>query len=112
MNNDFSSLDKLMELGLSMTVAQQMMKTMNHALNTMQSPGYGQQMIQDNTKYYVVIDGNQSGPFSESEMETLVKNNRLKTDTLIWKAGLSGWKYANEICEINKLFVLYPSENK
>lgn len=112
MNNDFSSLDRLMELGLSMAVAQQMMRTMNHSLNTMQTPGSGQPFIQPAVQYYAVVGGNQAGPFNETEMESLVKNKQLKSDTLVWKPGMPGWKYAREIGEINKLFILYPTETE
>ena len=112
MSNDFSSLDRLMELGLSMAVAQQMMNTMNHALNTMQTPGCDRPVRRDEIKYYAVVEGRQAGPFSETEMEMLVKNGRLQNDTLIWKSGMNGWKYAGEVCEINKYFLLYPSDKK
>jgi len=107
MNNDFSSLDRLMELGISMAVAQQMIGTMNHALNQMQTQGAGQPMIQPDIKYFAVINKAQAGPFSESEMIELIKTNRITPDTLVWKQGFSAWKLARETSEINKLLLLH-----
>ena len=107
MNNDFSSMDRLMELGISMAVAQQMMGTMNHALNSMQTPGAGQPMIKPDVNYFAVIDKLQAGPLSEAEIIELIKANRIKPDTLVWKQGFPAWKQACEVSEINKSLLLY-----
>lgn len=111
MSNDFSSLDRLMELGLSMAVAQQMIGTMNHAIKNAQAPGAGAPMNKpEPVKYFVVVDSAQAGPFSGGEMEDLVKKGRLTPQTLIWKAGMPSWKYAEEVSEINKLFLLFTEK--
>lgn len=104
--NSFDSLDKLMELGLSMVVAQQMMGTMNHALNQMQTPGAGQPMQSHKQTFYAVIDSAQAGPFSEEEIGQLVAAGRLTGDTLVWNAGMPAWVYACEVPAVNKWIVL------
>lgn len=108
--NNFDSLDKLMELGLSMAVAQQMMNTMNHALNNMQVPGAGQPMQVPKMSYHAVIEGAQAGPFSEEELVRLISEGRLTAQTLVWKMGMPAWVYAQEIPEINRLLMLNPSK--
>lgn len=108
--NNFDSLDKLMELGLSMAVAQQMMSTMNHALNNMQVPGAGQPMQAPKMSYYAVIEGAQAGPFSEEELVRLIAAGRLTAQTLVWKTGMPAWVYAQEVPEINKLLMLNPAK--
>ncbi len=110
MNNDFSSLDRLMELGLSMAVAQQMIGTMNQAMHNMQTPGAGQPMIKPDVNYYAVIDKAQAGPFSEKEMAELIKADHIMPDTLIWTQSFPSWKTAREVSEINKLFLLHKSK--
>lgn len=104
--NNFDSLDKLMELGLSMAVAQQMMNTMNHALNNMQVPGAGQPMQVPKMSLYAVIGSAQAGPFSEEELARLIAEGRLTAETLVWKSGMPAWVYAREIPEVNKLLML------
>ncbi|MDL2320271.1 GYF domain-containing protein [Alistipes sp. OttesenSCG-928-B03] len=101
--NNFDSLDKLMELGLSMVVAQQMMGTMNNALNNMQ---VGQAVPTVKMHYYAVIDSAQAGPFPEEELVQLVAAGKLTGETLVWKAGLPAWVRAQEVSEVNKLLVL------
>ena len=104
--NNFDSLDKLMGLGLSMVVAQQMMGTMNQALNNMQTPGAGQPMLAVTVKFYAVIDSAQAGPFSEEELIKLITDGRLTAESLVWKVGMPAWIYAREVPEVNKLLLL------
>ena len=70
MENDFSSIERLMEFGLSMAVAQQMTATMNHAIANMSTPGAGIP-IHNQVEYFVIVDGTQAGPLSESELKQL-----------------------------------------
>jgi len=52
------------------------------------------------TQYYYVDDNNQQqGPFSFDQLCSI----GLKSDTLIWKEGLSNWTPANEVEEVKKL---------
>ena len=39
-DNNFNSIEKMMEFGMSMSIAQQMMQTMNHAMSQMQTPQF------------------------------------------------------------------------
>lgn len=51
-------------------------------------------------KYYMIIDGNQAGPFSVHEM----LGNGLNMNTMVWTAGLSGWVPAGEVPELMSAF--------
>lgn len=124
-NNDFNSIDRLMEIGMSMAVANQMISTMNNAVNAMHIPGQpyinpsSEAAVADDgsqpspqpeapqPEYYVIIDEKVSGPYEYDELSLLVTKEKLRTSTLIWRTGLSGWKYAMDLPEINKLIVLY-----
>ena len=84
-NNDFFSLDRLLEFGLGMGMAQQMINMMNHSMKSMYIPGSIQSMPQPITSmYYVAIDGQQIGPLNESELMGLVRDKKVSKDTLSW----------------------------
>ncbi|MBQ3604688.1 MAG: DUF4339 domain-containing protein [Muribaculaceae bacterium] len=108
MENDFNSIDRLVEFGMSIAVAQQMVNTMNYAMNNMAAPGVGTtattQLQQQG--FYAAIDGEQAGPLSEQELNILVQNGKLTPDTLVWRRGMDGWTFARKVSEICKLFLL------
>ena len=121
MATDFSSLDKLIEFGLGIGIATQMMNTMNTVIARTAIPGVGINPgvanrslnvgnpicnVKSNTEYYVVYDEQVAGPLSESEMEKLVRDNKVGKKTLCWHPGLSSWKFAEEIPAVYKLLLL------
>lgn len=113
MENNFNSIDRLVEFGLGISVAQQMVNTMNYAMSNMNVPGVGTtatpqmtQSQQGQNGFYVVVDGAQAGPFNEQELNTIVANGKLTPEALVWRRGLTGWTFARNVSEINKLFLL------
>ena len=44
--NSFSTIDHLVEFGMGMAIAQQMVSTMNHCIGNMQIPGTGNNLNQ------------------------------------------------------------------
>lgn len=110
MNNDFSSIERLMEFGMSLAVAQQMIATMNHAMGNMNVPGAGAPIAQQR-EYFVVVDGAQAGPLSEAELHQLIDSGRIQEDTLVWHRGLTTWKRISDVPEALKL-VLLSNANK
>lgn len=109
MNNDFSSVDRLMEFGMSMAVAQQMVATMNHAIGNMAVPGAGAPMPQQRN-YFVVVDGAQAGPIGDDELKQLIDARRVTAETLMWYQGLTSWKMVKDVPEANRWILL--SETK
>ncbi|MDR2650800.1 MAG: DUF4339 domain-containing protein [Prevotellaceae bacterium] len=107
MNNDsFFSTDRLIEFGMGLAVAQQMVQTMNHAINNMQVPGTMNPIQQQ--IYYAIIEGKQAGPFSEAELSRLIAEKKITKETYIWKPGLVKWEIAEKLPEILKLVALLP----
>lgn len=53
------------------------------------------------TLYYIVIDGDQKGPFTK---DTLIASG-LTPSTLVWRQGMPEWTLASELAELNDLFV-------
>ncbi|MBD5214570.1 MAG: DUF4339 domain-containing protein [Bacteroidales bacterium] len=115
MSTDFSSIDRLVEFGMGLAVAKQMISTMNTVMNNTQVAGVnagttGQtgavSAPYTSEKWYVAIDNRQAGPLTPAEVEHLVANGTIHDNTLIWRAGMTGWQMACNIPEINKLFLL------
>lgn len=106
MENSFDSIDRLLEFGMSMTVAQQMIKTMNCAMANMNVPGMGHPIQKNEMLYYAVIDNTQFGPLHEEEIGQLVTSGKLTGASLVWKTGLQRWVEARTLPEINKIMML------
>lgn len=51
------------------------------------------------TTYYMVIDGQQAGPFVREEL----KYHSLRPETLVWRAGLENWVPASSLPELADL---------
>lgn len=109
MDNSFNSIDRLLEFGLSMTVAQQMIATMNHVMNNMQTPGSGLPIIKTEPQYYAIVTNSLIGPINEKEINTLTSSGSINEDTLIWKSGMPGWTAAKFIPEVMKYILLSKS---
>jgi len=112
-DNNFFSVDRLVEFGMGMAMAQQMVNMMNQSMRQMYVPGSIQSMPQpapqqQSNVIYLGIDGQQVGPLSESEVMTLVNNRRINKDTLVWMPGMPAWKPIEQVPEILKIIALTP----
>ena len=110
MNDDsFYSVNRLVEFGMSLAVAQQMAKSMNIAIDNMQVPGSMNSFQQTQQQFYfVIIEEKQAGPFSEQELSRLISEGTINKETFIWKPGLQNWVIAEKLPEVLKLVVLTP----
>ena len=102
-------IDRLVDFGLGIGIANQMVGIMNQYMRTMDIPGSIQQMQQPvSAIYYVAIDGKQVGPLNDSEMAALIAQKKVNKDTQAWMPGLLGWKPIEQIPAILKLVALTP----
>ena len=107
MNPEFYSIDRLVEFGLSMAVSQQMITSMNQAIQQMHIPG-SIQLMPVSTVFYVVLEGKSVGPLGEFEFTKLLESGKVNKDTLAWVPGMASWKPIAEIPAILKLVALAP----
>jgi hypothetical protein len=108
-DDDFLSINKLVEFGLGMGIAQQMVRTMNEAMANMKTPGtFSNYSPLQVSNYYVLIDNDQLGPLSEQEVMKLILDGKLKKEDFVWQPGMPNWDLAKKVSEINKLFSLQP----
>ena len=109
MSTDFYSMDKLVEFGMSMAIANQMASSMNQSLNQMQIPGAGKAMPTNaDNIYFAVIDGKQSGPYSLTELSRLISEKKIVKETYIWKPGMVQWELAENVSEVLRLVAITP----
>lgn len=108
-DHSFYSIDKLIEFGMGVTIANQMASSMNQTLNQMQIPGAGKAMpMQSEIVYYAVIDGQQAGPYSLTELSRLIAEKKIVKETYIWKPGMTQWSLAENVEEVLRLVALTP----
>lgn len=106
---NFFSINKLVEFGMGIAVAQQMVNAMNSAMSNMTIPGAMNSMQNTSPQfYYAMMDGHQAGPFSEQELSRLITDKKIVKETYIWKPGLAKWELAEKLPEILKLVALAP----
>ncbi len=110
MNDDnFFSINRLVEFGMGMAVAQQMVKTMNQSMVNMHIPGAMNPLQTAQPQiYYSMIDGKQAGPFSEQELSRLIVERKIVKETYIWKPGMLKWDIAENVPDVLRLVALSP----
>lgn len=105
----FFSVDRLVEFGLGMGIAQQMVGMMNQYIQSMYVPGSIQSMPKPMPQtYYVAIDGRQVGPLNDSELSHLISQKQVTKDTLAWVPGMTEWKPIEMVPAILKVVALTP----
>lgn len=108
-NNSFFSIDRLLEIGVGLSLARQMVETMNVCMSQSTVPTVKLQapsMVAPQVQYYAVIDEQVAGPLKEDDLTIFVLKTKLAEDTLVWKSGLHGWTQARNIPEIYKIILL------
>ena len=102
-------IEKMMELGIGLSVIKSMPDLMNGMMAPMAASGHSQSApppVQSGGELYVAIDGMQAGPFSENDMIRMIQNGIVVPSMLVWKAGMSNWTPASQVPEVNRLFLL------
>lgn len=60
------------------------------------------------TMYHVAVDGVQQGPFGMAQLQQMVQQGQLTTDTLVWTPGMTGWEAAKTVASLSQLFGAMP----
>ena len=110
MNDDnFYSINRLVEFGMSMAVAQQMVKSMNHAIGDMHVAGAMSPIHTSAPKiYYAMIDGRPLGPLTEQELSRLIVDGKVVKETYVWKPGMLKWDIVENVADVLRLVALAP----
>ena len=108
-DSSFYSIDRLVEFGMGMAMAQQMVKVMNESMQNMYVPGSPQTIpAPQPMSIYVAIDGQSTGPMTEKEFANLVAEQKVTKESLVWLPGMTGWKPLQEVPSVLKIIALAP----
>jgi hypothetical protein len=109
-NQSFFSIDRLVEFGLGMAVAQQMVGMMNQTMRQMYVPGSIQSMPQPAAPqlFYVALESKPVGPLQARELSQMITDKKVNKDTLVWMPGMPAWKPVEQVPEVLKLVALAP----
>jgi len=58
--------------------------------------------------WHIAKDGETTGPFSRAAMGRMAQDGELSRESLVWTAGLDGWKQAEAVDELATLFTVLP----
>lgn len=103
-----SFIEKMMELGIGMSMIQQMPAMINSVMPQPNTQGTSTTppAVKSLSQTYLALDNSQAGPFTDEELIKLIQHEVLKQDTLVWKTGMSAWASASQVPDVNKLFIL------
>ena len=101
-DNSYNSIERLMEFGMSMAVAQQMMQTINHAMQNITTPQFKNLNVPlpQQIHFYALVNDIPQGPFTEQELSGHILANRVSKETLVWLNGMPGWMQAQQVPEV------------
>lgn len=97
-----------MGMGMGFVMAQQMGNMMNPQMGSQQQTQQRQQPpaaavpppMPQAVQYYYAMNGAQSGPVGYDQMQSLFASRTINRETLVWKAGMDGWKALKEVDEL------------
>jgi hypothetical protein len=107
-NESYYSVDRLVEFGVSMAVAQQMISGFQQAMTQATPSQPLQEQQSSNRVYYAVVEGEQHGPLSYHDIIRMVREHELNSGTLIWTPGQSSWLPASSFQEIMAIVAAAP----
>lgn len=106
----FLSIDKLVEFGLGMGIAQQMVSAMNLAMQQQQVPGqmYSISHSMPDREWYYAIGTLPVGPLTEKELKQRLLNKEINKSTLVWTLGMQSWMTVEQTPEVLKMIMQLP----
>ncbi len=58
--------------------------------------------------WHIAENGQTKGPFSKAALGRMVQTGELSRETLVWTPGQDGWKAAEDVIELARLFTILP----
>lgn len=106
MEDSTDFIQRMMELGIGMSMIQQMPAMVNACIPPPISNQSAIPLQQSSLSIFVAINGKQTGPFNELEFTKLIQSGIIKSETLVWTKGMSTWKVVSDVPEANKLLIM------
>lgn len=89
-------------VGAGFAMASQMTQSFNTSAQVQTPPPINA------STYYVVLNGQQAGPFDKTILKQMVVTRQLTQQTLVWKNGMSGWEPALNQADLNDIWLQTP----
>ncbi len=99
-----------MGMGMGFAMAQQMGQMFNQQNQQQQQPAaQGPPPLPGAAvQFFVAVNGQQQGPFTQQNLQQMVQQGSLTRDTLVWKQGMPAWTKAADVSELSSLFGSAP----
>ena len=105
-NNPSGGASEGIGMGMGFAVAREMSQGFNQQQAA--SPAVAPPPIPKSISYFVAINGQQQGPFSDSQLQQKIQSGEVSRTTLVWHAGLSEWTSAEQVSELANSFKHQP----
>ncbi|MCG2760030.1 MAG: DUF4339 domain-containing protein, partial [Candidatus Delongbacteria bacterium] len=64
--------------------------------------------IPPSPKFFIVLNGQQDGPYDTSVLKNMTIQKMIDQDTLVWREGMTNWTPAKDVPEFNGIFAGTP----
>lgn len=92
-------------LGMGMAMANRMSETLGRSGG---GSSDGPPRIPIESRYYLAVNGHQTGPFTRAEMREKAAKGELTVDSLVWAQGMKDWSGAGEVEDFASIFAAKP----
>jgi membrane protease subunit (stomatin/prohibitin family) len=58
--------------------------------------------------FFVVVNGQQAGPYDLNTLKQMAMQNQINRDVLVWREGMANWQAAGQVNELNSVFGSVP----
>ena len=93
-----------MGLGFGLNMGNQMGTIMGQNLN----PNIAPPPLPQAATYYIVVNGQQLGPFDMGAIQTYINNGQINSEIFAWKQGMAAWAKISSFPEFMGLFQSCP----
>jgi membrane protease subunit (stomatin/prohibitin family) len=95
-----------MGMGMGFGMANMMVNSMNQPQQ--QVPPSGPPPIPGTIKYFVAVNGQQSGPYDLHTLSQMASQNQITKESLVWKEGMTAWNAAGSQPDLSGIFGSVP----
>lgn len=99
----FNPIGVMTGLAVGGAMGGQMANMMNATAQNMPMPGSAPPPIPQAT-FNILINGQNSGPFGIQQIQQLMQQGQMNSDTLVWRSGMANWLAASSVPELANLF--------
>ncbi|MCC7301961.1 MAG: SPFH domain-containing protein [Bacteroidia bacterium] len=97
-----------MGMGMGFGMGNMMANVMGGMMNPQQQQNTNMPPPPPVLQFFVAVNGQQSGPFTMEQLGQAATAGQFKKESLVWKAGMSGWLPAEQVPELAAVFNQVP----